>query len=144
MTAPILRAVLDANVFISALIRPEGPPGQVIRRFLDDGAFELVTSSAILEELRRTLRYPRVLRYLRATPEELEVWVHAVAILAHVVPGNLAIKAVEADPDDDIYLAAAVEGLAKYMVSGDGHLLGLRQYGDIRILPPREFLDLLA
>ena len=43
----MLRAVLDANVFISAAIRPEGLPGQLLRLFLRDEAFELVISPAI-------------------------------------------------------------------------------------------------
>jgi predicted nucleic acid-binding protein len=40
----VLRAVLDANVYISAAIRPEGPPGQIIESFLQDSAFELIVS----------------------------------------------------------------------------------------------------
>lgn len=56
----MFRAVLDANVYISAAIRPEGPPGQIIERFLRDSAFELVVSPAIVDEVLRGLRYPKV------------------------------------------------------------------------------------
>jgi predicted nucleic acid-binding protein len=54
----VLRAVLDANVYVSAAIRPEGPPGLVIRRLLDAAAFEAVLSPAIVAEGLRALAYP--------------------------------------------------------------------------------------
>ena len=49
----MIRAVLDANVYVSAVVRPEGPPGQIINRFLRGGGFEIVMSKAIVEEARR-------------------------------------------------------------------------------------------
>jgi uncharacterized protein len=68
----VLRVVLDANVYISALLRPEGPPGQIIERFLRDGAFAIVLSPAIVEEILRALAYPRLRRLMRgAAPAEL-------------------------------------------------------------------------
>jgi uncharacterized protein len=51
---------------------------------------------------------------------------------------------VAADPDDNKYLAAAVEGLADLVVSGDDHLLALKAYEGIRIVSAREFLTLLG
>jgi predicted nucleic acid-binding protein len=53
----VLRVVLDANVYVSALIRPEGPPGQIVKRFLSEGSFEIVLSLAIVEETVRAFGY---------------------------------------------------------------------------------------
>lgn len=114
-----MRAVLDANVVVSGLIRPEGPPGRLLVRFLRDGAFELVASPATLSELRRSLRYPRVRKYLRLPEEELELWVDGLGAVAVIVEGKVSRRVVTADPTDDIYIAAAVDGLADYIVSGD-------------------------
>ena len=61
----MLRAVLDANVYVSAAIRPEGPPGLVIRRLLDAAAFEAVLSPAIVAEGSRALAYPKVQQLIR-------------------------------------------------------------------------------
>jgi uncharacterized protein len=138
-----VRVVLDANVFVSALIRPEGPPGRILVRVIREGAFELVASPATLEELRRTLRYPKVRKSLRLTDEELDLWVDALRAIALVVEGRVSRHVVQADPADDIYIAAAAEGLADYIVSGDRHLLDLGEHEGIRIVTPREFLDLL-
>lgn len=139
-----MRAVLDANVFVSALIRPEGPPGQVLGRLLRDGAFELVASRASLEELRRSLGYPRIRKYLALSDEDLDTWVETLAAIAIIVEGRVSRRVVEADPADDIYIAAAADGLADYIVTGDSHLLDLREHEGIRLVTPREFLDRLT
>ena len=48
------------------------------------------------------------------------------------------------DPSDDIYLLAASEGQADAVVSGDSHLLALRRFEGIPIVPPREFIQRLG
>jgi len=139
-----VRAVLDANVLVSALIRPEGPPGRVLVRLIRDSAFELVASRATLHEVRRSLRYPRIRKYLPLREQELDSWVGALAAVAIVVEGNVSRHVVLADPADDIYIAAAADGLADYIVTGDRHLLDLGEHEGIRIVKPRTFLSLLV
>ena len=139
----MLRAVLDANVLTSALIRPQGPPGQIVSSLLEEQAFELVVSTEILAELRRCLSYPRVRKHLTATDEELDLWVTALGLLADMVKGVVHIAEITADPDDDKYIAAALEGHAGFVVSGDRHLLELQEYEGVRIVTPRMFLSML-
>ena len=52
--------------------------------------------------------------------------------------------AVSQDPDNEKYLAAAVQGRATFVVTGDPHLLAVSQYEGVRIVSPRAFLDLLG
>ena len=139
----MIRAVLDANVFVSALIRPEGPPGQICVELLEREAFALILSTAIVDEVRRTLADPRVRRYVRLTPREIEAWLASVQSVAEVVEGRHSISVVASDPDDDKYFAAAVEGDADVVVSGDRHVLEVKQFERIRVLTPRAFLDKL-
>ena len=137
----MLRAVLDANVYVSAYVRPEGPPGQIVERFLRDRAFELVVSAEIAEEALRALSYPKVLRSAR-TKVEPALWFEDIVMLAELVTGQ-QIEPVSKDPDDDKYVAAAIEGRASFVVSGDPDLLDINEHGGIRIVNPRAFLDLL-
>jgi putative PIN family toxin of toxin-antitoxin system len=139
----VLRAVLDANVYVSAVIRPEGPPGQILDRFLRDSAFEIVLAPAIIEETLRALTYPKVRKYLRADIDAV-AWFEAVVLLADLVAGDHALGAVSDDPDDDKYVAAAVEGRAMFVVTGDPDLLDVKEYAGVRIVSPRQFLDALA
>ena len=139
-----MRAVLDANILVSSLIRPEGPPGQILVRLLRDKAFELVASPATLTEVRRSLRYPKLQRFIRQGEREKDLWVDALASLAVIVEGRVSQHVVEADPADDIYIAAAVEGLADYIVTGDRHLLDIGEHEGILIVAPRTFLQRLG
>lgn len=139
----MLRAVLDANVLVSALIRPKGPPGQILVRLLRDRAFTLVTSAAILTEIRRSLAYPRVRKHLIASDEDLDLWVASLGLVGEPIEGRLRITAVVGDSEDDKYIAAALEGRAQFIVTGDAHLLALKTYEGVRMVTPRVFLGLL-
>jgi uncharacterized protein len=138
----VLRAVLDANVIISALIQPKGASRQILTSLLDANSFELIVSPAILAELRRSLSYPKVRKYIKSSDEDLDLWVASIELIAQPVDGNIRIHAVAEDPDDK-YIEAAVEGLAQFVVTGDKHLLSLKSYENIRIVTPRVFRDLL-
>ena len=137
----MLRAVLEANVFVSAFVRPEGPPGQIVERLLRDAAFEVVLSTAIVDEVLEALAYPKILKSAR-TKVEPDLWFEDVVVLAEFVADH-AIGAVSKDPDDDKYIAAAIEGRASFVVSGDPDLLEIKEHAGVRIVNPRAFLDLL-
>lgn len=137
----MLRAVLDANVYVSALVRPEGPPGQIVERLLRDRAFELVLSAEITEEVLQALAYPKVLKSAR-TKVEPDLWFEDIVMLAEFVTDQ-QIESVSRDPDDDKYIAAAIEGRASFVVSGDPDLLDIKENQWVRIVTPRAFLDLL-
>jgi uncharacterized protein len=139
----VLRAVLDANVFVAAAIRPEGPPGLLLRRFLQGGAFELVLSPAIANEIATALTYPAVRKYLRG-PIDTEQWLDSILLLADLVEDGKLPARVSQDPDDDKYLHAAVVGRASVIVSGDKHLLDLGDHEGIRIVSPRVFLGMVG
>lgn len=137
----MLRAVLDANVYVSAYVRPEGPPGQIVERLLRDAAFEVVLSAEIVEEVLQALAYPRVLKRAR-TKLEPDLWFEDIVMLAEFVTDQ-RIESVSTDPDDDKYIAAAIEGRVSFIVSGDPDLLDIKEHSGVRIVNPRAFLDLL-
>ena len=139
----MLRAVLDANVFVAAAIRPDGPPGLLLRRFLEGAAFELILSPSIVAEIARALDYPAVRRCLRG-PIDPTHWLDSVLLLADMVENGTLQAQVSQDPDDDKYLYAAVAGGAHVVVSGDKHLLELGDYRGIRIVTPRACLELVG
>jgi uncharacterized protein len=138
----VLRAVLDANVYVSAVLRPEGPPGQILLRLFRDAAFEVVLSPPIIEEVLRALTYPKVRRYLRGgiRPEE---WFEDIVVLADLVGGDRDLPGVCPDPDDARILAAALEGRAAFVVTGDREFLSVEEHEGVRIVAPRTFLGLL-
>ena len=83
----MLRVVLDANVYVSAVLRPEGTPGRIIGRFLRDAAFEIVLSPPIVEEVLRALTYPKVRKLIRSDIDP-DLWFEDIVVLASVVTGE--------------------------------------------------------
>jgi len=139
----VIRAVLDANVYVSAAVRPEGPPGQIVDRFLRGGSFEIVMSQAIVDEVLRALSYPKVRKYIRLGLDP-DLWFEDIVVLSHLVVGDPEFEGASKDRDDDKYIAAAIEGRAGFVVAGDSDLLDLKEYEGVRIVSPRVFLDLLV
>lgn len=138
----MIRAVLDANVLVSAILSPRGIPAKVLTAWQAE-QFHLVLSEAVLDEIDHVLRYPRITRRHRWSEEQLQGFLEDLAHLAIMTPGAAHLKVIAEDPPDDRYLECAIEGEAECIVSGDQHLLALGEYRGIRILTPRAFLDVL-
>jgi putative PIN family toxin of toxin-antitoxin system len=123
-----LRAVLDVNVIVSALLSSRGAPAAILREWTR-GAFELVVSPLLLEELRRTLAYPKLRRSIGAEEAaEVIAWLRASAELVPDPDGPPPTRS--SDPADD-YLLALAAAERTVVVSGDKHLLALRQSAPI-------------
>ena len=138
----MLRAVLDANIYISAIIQPAGTPGRLVERFLRDASFEVVLSPAIVDEVLRAMAYPKVRKLLHGADAQL--WFENLVVLADLVAGAQQLSGVCKDPDDDKYVAAALEGRAAFVVTGDRAFLALKEHAGVEIVTPRAFLDLLG
>ncbi len=134
-----MHVILDTNVLLGALISPHGPPDMIYRAWRA-ARFELVTSSAQLDELRRVSRYPKLKTLLPAHRIGAMVNNMQRAIVLDVLPP--LPDGIEAnDPNDAFLLAMAMAGEADYLVTGDRRA-GLLQRGGIgrtRIVTPATF-----
>ncbi len=136
-----MRALLDANVLVSAVIRPRGTPGLIVAALLERDAFELVLSPGIVAEVEAALKLKKIRKYLRE-PDDAGLWLADLAALADLADDTGRAKGVRRDPDDDAVLSAAIAGRADVVVSGDADLLALGEHEAIAILTPRAFFDL--
>lgn len=131
-----MRVVLDTNILVSALITSAGIPAAVLNAWLE-GKFTLLTCSTHLEELRNTLKKPRVAELTK--PYRAGRLVNQIRRLA-VNVGDLPIVKRSPDPMDDYLLALAEAGRADFLVTGDkSGLLGLGRHNTARIVSAREF-----
>src|SRR3990172_5255925 len=140
----MLRVVIDTNVIVSGILSRTGAPAELLnawrqRRFL------LLSSPAIVAEVRAVLQYPRIHKKYRLRDEEIELTITLLEHDALLVSGEANVAhSVQADPKDEMILACALDGQADGIVSGDHHLLDLGVYRDIPIMAARRFLDQLA
>lgn len=115
-----MRAVVDPNILIAALLSRSGTPAQIVSGWLA-GDFELVASDALLDELDRALRYRKLRRRISAEDaDELLALLRTSAVLAP----DLEAPPRSSDPGDD-YLIALAESQHAILVTGDQHLLVL-------------------
>jgi uncharacterized protein len=132
----VIRAVLDTNTIVSG-VGWGGPPGAVLDAALD-GRYELITSPALLAELRRVLSYPKLQTVVGDADELIKL-----LALAEIVVTPTETVTISRDPDDDRLIEGALEADADVIVSGDQDLLTLGRIGHIQILTPRQFLEYL-
>ena len=134
-----MRAVLDPNVIISALLSPSGAPASLLRAWLN-GWFEIIVSPRLIAELQRTLTYPKLRS--RIAPEEaprVVAWLVGAATSASDPDEPPLIRSPDAGDDYLLALAASEQAA---LVSGDQHLLGLAS--DLPVFSPARFLRLLG
>ena len=114
-----MRAVLDVNVLISALLNKEGAPASLLRRWLA-GDFELVSSELQLAELDRALAYPKIRR--RIFEDEGAWFVNLMRSTATMQPDVANPPRRSRDASDD-YLVALAKAYAAILVTGDNDML---------------------
>lgn len=128
------RVVLDTNVYISALLFG-GFPGSVLDLAIL-GAFTLILSPALLDELDEKLRAK-----FEMTMEDTAFLRARLETVGEVVEPGEVLKVIVDDPDDNRVLECAVKGKADLIVSGDRHLLKLGMYRGIKIVTVRQFME---
>ena len=138
-----MKVVLDANIFVSATVASKGKPAQILDAWRD-GYFDLLVREDIIEEIREVLHRPRIQKRHQWTKEEINHFLNGLREFAIPTPGELVVEVIPDDPDDNMYVACAVEGEADYIVSGDRHLRKLGAYQGIPIVTPTQFLTILA
>ena len=135
----MIRAVLDTNVILSALLFG-GPTGELVKAW-QTGRFRLMLSRAILEEVLRVLAYPKfdlTEKEIRGLlEEELIPFAETVIIRRRPV---VRLR----DSDDLDVVACALTARAKYLVTGDADLLSLKRIRQVEVIRPAEFLSRLG
>ncbi len=139
----MIKVVLDANLFVSAVLTSKGKPAKIFD-LVRAGKIEMITSFPILEEVRMVLLYPRLKKLHGFSQKEVEKELKKIAGFAKLTTGKLKIEAIKNDPSDDKYLECAMEGEAEFIVSGDHHLKDLKLFQGVRIVSPAEFVRIFA
>jgi len=139
----MIKAVVDANLLVSAFISPFSYPRE-IERCWRRGEFILVTSREIVEEINRVLHLPRIQVKYHLAESDIQAFVLTLIHKGNCVSGELALKGVAPDPGDDKIISCAIEGEAQFIVTGDKALWQLKEYQGIKIINAEEFIKVLS
>lgn len=136
-----MRAVIDTNVLISAVIRPQGRVGPILLHLRQE-AYTLLYDDLLLQEFVTVLNRPPFTQKYGIRAEDVETVVRLILLRGEAVTVDERIDVCR-DPRDNKFLDVAVAGNADLIVSGDQDLLVLNSFRNIRIVPPSIFLSLL-
>ncbi|MCP4669902.1 MAG: putative toxin-antitoxin system toxin component, PIN family [Desulfobacula sp.] len=136
-----LRAVIDTNLFVSGLFAQKGYTYELQELWLTK-AFELVVSDQILAEIKATLQKPYLHKELFLYENEEDEIINLIRERAFVITqDHYKTDKIKKDPDDNKFLACALEAKADFIVSGDNHLLELKHYQGIQIVSAKIFVN---
>ncbi len=135
-----MRIVLDTNIRVSATFW-EGDSDKIIE-LIERKEAELILSKEILEEFAGVLEYREIQDKIQNKNLEMKRTVEKIASLSIIVEPQQKLDIIQEDQDDNKLLECAVAGKADFIISKDNHLLGLNEFNGIKIISPREFLEI--
>lgn len=128
------KVILDTNIFISAL-GFDGNEREVLRKCIK-GEASLCFTDAILKELERVMEYPKF-SFTQAEKDSLKL---ILAEIGNLISGTEKLDLIIEDPSDNKFLEAAIAAGADFLITGNKHLLKIKQFGKTKILRAPQFL----
>jgi hypothetical protein len=133
----VLKVVLDANIYISSIFWKLGNPHKIVEKALDK-KFEAFTTLEILQDVEKVMR-----RDFQEPEEMIKRQINLILTYTKIVVPKDVGNIIKEDPNDDMILRCSARIDADYIVSGDKHLLNLKEFRNTKIVSPKEFMDLM-
>jgi putative PIN family toxin of toxin-antitoxin system len=134
----MLKIVVDANVFISALLNP-GNARQIVERF-EREEFQLFYPPRLIRELQKVEKRQHLSSRIKSG--RLAELIELIGKRATKVSTE-PVRRISRDPTDDEYLACAALTHCDYLITGDNDLLCLESHENTKILRPADFLTII-
>lgn len=134
----MVKVVIDTNVIVSAAKSTDGNPAQIFEMLLLEEITNYTTKE-IIEEMKEVLARPRIKLNLL----EQEFIINNYGKFSIKIETIYKFDIIKEDPDDNKFLECAVDGKVDYIISGDDHLLKLKEFKGIKIMTPAEFVKLM-
>jgi putative PIN family toxin of toxin-antitoxin system len=129
----VSKVVIDTNIYISAIFW-NGKPREVID-LGRDGKITIFTSLDIENEIAGKLKTT-----FKLAEEDVNQILLDFSTFTLPIRISKQLIVVQDDPDDNKFIECAVECKANYIISGDRHLLNLKEYEGIKLIKSSDFL----
>ena len=129
-----MRVVIDTNVVISGIFFG-GNPRRILERVVE-GELEAVATPEIVEEYREVVQEMLSRKQGRLRTDALGAFIGRLRL----IESQTLVDACR-DPDDNAFLACAVDARASAIISGDKDLLDLETFRGVKILTAADFLQ---
>jgi uncharacterized protein len=133
----MIRAVLDTNVIVSAVLSPSGPPSQILE-MADQRVVQLWISPSILAEYEEVLFRIKV----GVLPARAKAMLRLLSAMSRSISPTKTVD-ISPDPDDNMFLECAEAAKSHYLVTGNSRHFPAR-WKYTKIVTPKKFIDILA
>lgn len=132
------RIVLYTNAWLRYLIKPSAAIRELIETWWLDGHVQIVVASELLSELEEVLARPSMRRFIEVT--EGQTLLETIRLLADVLSALGAIPGFTRDRKDDKFIACALVGQARFVVTANEDLLVIGEVEGVRMITPYHFV----
>jgi uncharacterized protein len=137
-----MKITIDTNVLISGSLW-KGASDKILEK-VENKEIELILSKNIIEEFSEVLNYDEIKNKIRDKGLEIRRTVEKIVSISNTIEPLEKLKIITEDSDDNMVLECAVEGKVDFIITQDKHLLKLREFQEIKIITPEEFLTLFS
>ena len=138
----MLKVVLDTNIWLSGIFW-RGNPYKIIK-LAEQKKIEIFITNAILEELVDVLNKEiKFQKHMKNLGYDIEQLIGSILNITKLTSPKERLNIIKQDPDDNRILECAVSSNADYIISGDKHLLSLKEFEGIEIIKAKNFLDIV-
>jgi putative PIN family toxin of toxin-antitoxin system len=131
-----MKIVLNANIFISSFFCG-GNPRKVLERVIG-GIDELFITKEILEEINDVIERPK----FHADGNEINYFINSIEEISNKIVSERRINNGSRDKTDNKYIECGITAYVDYIISGDIHLLEMKEYKNIKIVTAKEYLEI--
>jgi putative PIN family toxin of toxin-antitoxin system len=132
-----MKIVLDANIFISSFFWG-GNPRKVLERVIA-GTDELFITKEILDEINNVIGRPK----FHTDENEINYFINLIEEIATKIVSKRRINNGSRDKTDNKYIECGITAHIDYIISGDIHLLEMKEYENLKIVTAKEYLEII-
>jgi putative PIN family toxin of toxin-antitoxin system len=132
-----MRIVIDSNVFVSSFFWG-GHPREVFERIIN-GLDELYITDEIIEEILSVMNSGK----FDTNNNEIEDYIKIIKKYSERIISSSVPESISRDKDDNKILQCGLDGNVDFIVTGDKDLLVLREYKTIKIINPKDYLEMV-
>jgi putative PIN family toxin of toxin-antitoxin system len=132
-----MKIVLDANIFISSFFWG-GNPRIILERVIKRKD-KLFVTKEIMNEIEEVIGRPK----FHAGKEEIIYFINSIEEIGNRIISIRHINNGSRDKSDNKYIECGITANVDYIISGDIHLLELKEYENIKIVTAKEYLELI-
>ena len=133
-----MKIVLDANIFISSFFWG-GNPRLILERVIAN-IDELFITKEILDEIENVIGRPK----FHLGKVEIEFYIKSIEEIGKKIITENKIKKGSRDKTDNKYIECGIAADVDYNISGDIHLLEIKEFDKIKIVTAKEYLVLFG